>query len=555
MRNLYLKQSITVKKNNIIVVALLLISLGINLLVMYLTPIFGDGAIYLGMVRSIEKNVSLFPDSQILPLFIIICSVVDKFIKDPKVSVDVLCLLSTVGYQYALYRLIKHFFSFKTAVISLFIVIFTPLTIWNNGHRLIDNFACLLGIATTAIFLWTINKKSIIRQVILSVIALMFLLTKQTSIITLLSLFLFLLIKVATTNRKVELIKKVVFVPFFLTLGLFIFRDYLITPYSFYIPEKLKKDIKITYINDEKVIVPSRYDYLEKIIITKNGSLPYLNDHIKNKNIAGILQYGCAFLINEQPSENELSPLGIVYWPIFLLVFISGVISLVKSKSFTNNDYVLLMCSFFVINVPFGSIFAILRYFYQFSTICVVILSIGIERVMFANKKIGILLAAITITCMVLVVYSQVILLDKYQNSYGHNIISENGAGLKELSKVGHDLPDIQNSTIFTPSSEPQYYLESKTIWDWRLFLVDSKEDIFSYLNKNNIKYLIIPKYSIRPTIWNGTKMVENNIENYSNSYVIPLDSIFYSVITNEAYFSKFADYKGFDVFEIKTQM
>jgi hypothetical protein len=213
------------------------------------------------------------------------------------------------------------------------------------------------------------------------------------------------------------------------------------------------------------------------------------------------------------------------------------------------NEYSWVILSYIIAYIPFGNVFSILRYFYLAGIVCVVISAKGIEEIISKMPRLKFVFTSFISVYILLIVCSQLIYLNKFNNSYGHNLLSKNGAGIRELELVGREYPEIIGTMIFTPSSEPIYYLKSKVIWNWRLFLSESEEEIQQYMKKNDIRYLVIPKYSIGQYVWDGNKVTTNITSNFSNQYVVPIDSQFYRLITNESEYVRDQKYMAFDIF------
>jgi hypothetical protein len=136
-----------------------------------------------------------------------------------------------------------------------------------------------------------------------------------------------------------------------------------------------------------------------------------------------------------------------------------------------------------------------------------------------------------------------------YSDSFMHNLVKQN-TGIHELQEFKRAYKIDESKNIFTPAnSEVAYYLENRTIWDYRLFFI-SEAEISRYLKLYNVEYLIIPNSYLNAFIYVNGNQELNDSSNWINTS-IPNNSNFKTFLNDSSKVSKIRKYEVFTVYRI----
>lgn len=552
-------------KKYLIFIAPVLFFLFFSTILLWHLPFFGDGAIYSDLIRdNYGRSVGSFDYGKYPTLYIFFASLLNKLLNNVQLSTYILNIFPTIAIYFYFYKFLRIFFSKKISYLSSFLLIFSPMFLWNISHRLFDQLSYLIMIISYYSFCLVLTKKKIN---FLLIFFLLLPLSKETSVILFSIVFIHWMLNIFYSYFKKNefiLLKTeglmVIFIVFFLYLfGIFLYPK----PYLNIIDKVPLLNNYFSYesdINDNsilKYISAEKYSFIEETnlrIIKKNNSIPYFYDLLIDKKIFSLVQYYSIFPVSANSSSNWFSPLSkILSLNILLFVFfLYGTICFIFNLK---NKYFFVLLSSVISSLYFFSRFSIQRYTFIIQILFSVIFSISFFY--FYNLKLSknikkiknVVFISFLISFLSLMNYSQIRHLLRYGNSYGHNVTNE--GGISDLKNISMEYPQTMSSKILTPASEPIFYLNSEVLWDWRMYFIDSEDGFKKYFTNENVSYAIIPKYSFSEHVFVNNRKQANELNYLTSTKVIPKDSYLMFLIENEIFFKKVKEYKGVVLYKI----
>ena len=514
-----------------------------------------------GWPNPLWKPISFAPPITHPPHYYVLASTLTVFVGEVILSMEILNTISMVLVFISMYIISKRYLSTKVSLITIAILGYTPLFMWNLSHRVADNTIYFLVLVTIWTLIISIEKDRKRDLILLALFCASLFLIKLTTIPILLAVPIILLFmgeKCSYTHRfkSITLLLIVIFI--------------LVTPYLGY---SLNTRGTISYappgmpIIDENILHPwwtwnltnwenelneqSNAELLlekQKVVDEYKGNK--LAKILKDKQYLSILQFVSVFPIYSEANNHWYSPFTNNVYPLFLLVFILGILTIKQ----IGHKFIRILLILTIIAFVFNSILGMARYFFYIAILWSMIYGLGISLICNSMKKSSYkfipILFCILFIFLGMTYASEIEHVTQYKNSYHHDIY-KNDAGIAELISFSkeYDIPEEKN--IFSPNQlEVPFYLDRPIIWDYRLFFI-SEEDILRYFPNYNVSYLIISNYMLDDTVWSPVykSKIQNTKENWIGTS-IPIDSDFYRLLKTSPHFRFIKKYKAFSVYE-----
>jgi len=541
-----------INKNSLILLSSISFVVVNSMYLLLTVPIFADGAIYAKTILDTINWGFVSNDISYLPNFFLIGAVLTLFTKNVEITLAILNILPILLLIILMYSVLSKQFNKQVGLYTAVFLSFTPMFLWVISHRLIDPLTYFFPILFIWAYLRFIRSFNSKEGILIAIFLLTMIGLKSTLLPFIIGIFLHMAYSLLKNTKKqyIKIIKGVGIAGFF-TIFLFLpYLQYCYPIYASYIcpHEKLEEQYIFSILPEQKL---EQIIQIQNQFLIKQGTLLYLPDYLKEGEITGALQFFSLLPVYEKARGHWFSPFAGSVWSIFLVIFLFGMIYWIKG-GFFKKDYSKFLIISSIGIIPFMRYFAIMRYLFYINIMTSVFFGFGfyyITKKIKTLKFAGAVMTAIVVVSLSLLIAGEVEDILPYKNSYGHNRVPE--GGVSELVEVKKDIPAIVGATIFTLASEPAYYLNGETMWDWRLFFVNNEEDIIAYFEHYNITYLIIPKYSLCKKVWVGDRQVTNDLENFANPFAVPLDSTFYHML-NDGTFQKIKEYKAFIVHKVQ---
>ena len=532
-----------------------------NIIFFYSFPFFADGAIYCDLIRdNTPRNIFSFEYKNFPPLFFFISSVINKLIKNVSLTTILTTTIPIILLVFTLFLELRRSFNENVAFWSAVALLLSPMFLWTISHRLMDPLSYFLMVLMIVSYLQTLRKRKI--SLLLIPAAFLLPMSKQTSLISLAIVifhyFSYSIFKVVL-NKKIKpdisLITVPIIIVFFVGGMLLSHNSYknLLNKVPF-INLFLSQTKEIKAI--DKLLTVDQQIIAEEIndrFIIKNDTMPYFFPLLKKMKVRQALQYFYPLPISSKSNKHWFSPAK-NYFDLINLFFLSFLVGLILIFREKNNLYGEIILSTLIASVFFFPRYAIKRYVFIIPIVVSVFFGLFVNFILNIDSSASIktarnyLFKTLFFLLLIQVFVSEISDISQYKN-----IPSRRSAPylISTLKEIRTEFPEIIGKTIFVPHSEPIYYLNADTVWDWRLFLVSEEEKIMNYLRSKNVSYLIIPAYSLSPYASDGLKQVENTVQNLANSKVIPTGTVFYDMLIKEDYFPKLKEYGRFTLYRI----
>ena len=514
-----------------------------------------------GWPNPLWKPISFAPPITHPPQYYVLASTLTIFVGGVILSMEILNTISIILVFISMYIISKRYLSTKVSLITIAILGYTPLFIWNLSHRLADNTIYFLALVTIWTLIINIEKNDKRYLFLLALFCASLFLIKLTTLPILLAVPIVLLFmgkKCSYTHRfkNIALLLIVIFI--------------LVTPYLGY---SLNTRGTISYaapgmpIIDEKILNPwwtwsqdnwenelNEQSNVELLLEKQKVADEYKGDKLakilKDKKYLSVLQFLSVFPIYSEANNHWYSPFANNICLLFLLVFILGIFAIKQIEYKFLRILVILTSIAFI----FNSFLGMARYFFYIAILWSILYGLGMSLICNSMKKSSYkfipLLFCILFIFLGMTYASEIEHVTQYKDSYHHEIY-KNDAGIAELISFSkeYDLPKEKN--IFSPNQlEVPFYLDRPIIWDYRLFYI-AKGDILHHFPNYNVSYLIISNYMLDDTVWTPAhkNKVQNTKENWTGNS-IPIDSDFYQLLNDGSHFRIIRKYDAFTVYE-----
>jgi hypothetical protein len=557
-------------------ILILLLSLSIQMLAVVGMPLFSDSAFHASIIRKIVDSgdfpiyspvgwvaldmnpTSFAPYLTHPPLFYMLNSILVTSKISIVASLTIASVLPTVLSVYFFYKLIYLFFKrYSIALISAVLLALMPMSIWLVSHRIMEPYQYLMGICAFYFAKKYIETSKIENLILTSIFATCILYIKITSLFVVVALAIYL-ISSKIGFKKIMLFSCVIillYLPYF-TFSVLSRGTISYAPPGFPIIDSkvLNPWWSRPLSNSEKHLnqLSNQDDLMQRLRKMDAARRGFLQENIKDKDIANILQYYNIFPVSDDANIHWFSKLT-TYSGIFLFLTLVGIV--IYIKKYRTSKYHFVLIPLFILTTAYLTKVAELRYFYTLNILLTVMIALSLTEFysVFRSAYLKIFFSLSIAIVMATITFSEIQHSHQYKNSFIHNLQPE-GSGVSELGKVNQMLIKDSNQNIFTPAnSEVSYYLDRRTIWDYRLFFVD-EATLRKYLKAYDVSIIIVPNNYLNPSIYSFIKSqeVENTKANWQGQS-IPVDSNFYKFINNNDKVELAQQFNAFRVYKVKS--
>lgn len=514
------------------------------------TDVTGTQPFHFNVPRSISNNSPMLYQ----PLYYLVAGYITFLTRNPTFTVDLLNIVSAVGTNLIAFFLIKRLFGRPSAAVSLLLISSSSVWFWLIGQRLIEPVIIFIVFLLTHFLLKFFDSNQDKHGFAIAAISSVLLSIKFSNLFIVGLIMLFLSVLLFTRKKySTILVSSIIFFVLYLPTILFSY-----------------------YVNKSPIVIKTGVAKVDNFFVDAWWNEPLADWEVALGNtarqkISGSKIYdqyydslnppqktfshtGIQGIINEfsllpvAPSsesfQTKAKGYGIVDFSwIILLLAIPGLLSVKKNKNaafllsfvfttvlssllfwykqpqFRYYIYALFM-SVFMYAAAFSAIDKICTKF--FKQILIVVL-IGISYIQFEGIK------------------SEFLFLSKLNYSAMYRLLPDSNGGLDTSIKFAKSLKQTsdQSKPVFTSMKEIAFYSGKKFSWDYRLFLVDSQEELLGYLDHYDFDYIVLPFYSGKtPTAY----------WRYYDG--IPSDSTFYEVLQDERYFRMVESNSTFTAYE-----
>lgn len=541
----------------LIICGLMLCSALIGILSVMDMPLFSDAAFHASVIQAVTKtgsfptyspvgwtNYSTHPLSHPPflthpPLFYLLNAALTVFDLDIVTVLSILSILPTVLSVYYIYKLSSSFFTSRIAILTSILFVFMPMNIWLISHRITEPLQFFLTLAGV----YYLHSYTKTKQVTFLALGALFL--TATLYIKITSLFIAVTVVLYLILSRIKLKSLLIFgtIMFVLYLpcvafsvstrgtisyappGLPLIDKYLFNPWWKWEKSSIEKELAKDSNQESLRLAVDNYDRVKR---------SFIQDDLKDHRYINALQKFTIFAISDLANEHWFSP-NIFYTGFYLFLFGYG--GLLYWFRYRITNFHLLILPLFLVTSFYLTKVAELRYFYILNILLIVIYALALDDILRQErlKILKIVTIAFLIISLIDITYEELIHSWAYKHSIAHNLMPQN-AGVMELNRLQTSLTIAPDETIFThANSEVSYYLNRRTVWDYRLLFVP-EERIDKYLDAYNVKYFILPNYLLKDTVYSvhANGPVENIMKNWEGTS-IPLDSPFYRYLTNQS--------------------
>ncbi len=553
-------------------VFIILTSLLIGIISVTGLPLFSDSAFHASIIRDIVRSgdfpskspvgwvavdmhpLSFAPFLTHPPLFYLMSAMMVLLGVNITTSLSIITILATILSVYYFYRIVCHFFNERLAFISALFLAATPMSIWINSHRIMEEVQILLGLC--AIFyitkyLESISSKDIVLSGIFSA-ALLYI--KITSLFVVVSTVIYLVLNKTKLKDLIvyALTISLLYLPYlgfsvvtrgsisYAPPGFPIIDHYIFKPWWNW--QKSADELALNAESNQDNLIQSLKTF-------DRNKRSFIQDSFKKWNVIDVIQNYNTFRISNSANYSWFST-STVFQYFYLALFVLGIV--IFAVKYRHTKYHYLLMPLLILTTFYLTKSAEVRYYFTLNILCIVFYSIAFDEILnkYPASIFRVFITSVLMVSLTTFIYSEMATARRYKYSLVHNLMPED-QGFIELVKAKPIINTATKNVIFTPAnSEVSWYLDKMTAWDYRLLFI-SEKSIVKYLDLYNVKQLILPNYLTNENIYNyKLKADVPNTKKYWQGTSIPLDSDFYKYINDKKMVTTVGNFNSFTIYE-----